>query len=146
MPSSTAPVGPLSDTWPSSGHDESVASEPLPAFTRQRIAGLAETAMQQAGVIGVFPTPMDGVREAVGVTQVIDVSELPPDLAAKKPPAWRRILGAMWFDERIVFIDRSEPGARVHWTDAHEATHAMCAWHEQSLLLDSDETLFEGAP
>ena len=115
----------------------------LPPFTRKRIARLAEDALREAGVVGVLPTPMEAVQQAVGVRERIDISELPEDLAAQKPRSWRRILGALWFTERVVFIDGSEPNTRQLFTDAHEATHAMCEWHENILRLDNEDTLFK---
>ena len=54
-----------------------------------------------------------------------------------------RILGAYWHDERVVFIDRDQPECRQFWTDAHEGTHAMCAWHAEVLRLDNEATLFK---
>ena len=54
-----------------------------------------------------------------------------------------RILGAYWHDERVVFIDRDQPECRQFWTDAHEGTHAMCAWHAEVLRLDNEDTLFK---
>lgn len=119
-----------------------MTDEPLSRFTRRRVAGLAEDALKQAGVIGALPTPMEAVQHAVGVRERIDISELPDELAAEKPASWRRILGALWFPERIVFIDGSEPNTRQLFTDAHEATHAMCDWHETILRLDNEDTLF----
>lgn len=116
--------------------------EPLTPFTRQRIARLAEDALRRADVVGVFPTPMEAVQRASGVRERIDISKLPPELKAKKPPAWKRILGALWFGERTVFVDTSEPEPRRLFTDGHEATHAICDWHDEALKLDNEDTLF----
>ena len=80
--------------------------------------------------------------EAVGVEEQLDISNLPADLEAKKPARWRRILGAIVFGERTVFVDRTQPQPRQLFTDAHEATHAMCPWHEATLLLDGESTMF----
>jgi Zn-dependent peptidase ImmA (M78 family) len=62
---------------------------------------------------------------------------------ARKPRWWKRIIGATWFSERTVFIDRTDPDVRQQFTDGHEAMHALCPWHEPALrlLLDGDETL-----
>lgn len=116
---------------------------PLPPFTRQRLARLAEHALREAGVVGELPTPMEAIHAAAGVEEVLDMSDLPKEIAAHKPRLWKRILGATWFSERTVFIDRSEPNVRQRFTDGHEATHALCPWHEPALrlLLDSEQTL-----
>ncbi len=119
-------------------------TETRPAeFTRQRIARLAEDALRRADVIGVFPTPIEAVQEAVGVRERVDMRRLPKALAARKPSFMSRILGAYWQDERVVFIDRDQPECRQFWTDAHEGTHAMCAWHAEILRLDNEDTLFK---
>jgi IrrE N-terminal-like domain len=115
----------------------------LSRFTRQRIGKLAEDALRRADVVGVIPTPIDRVQEAVGVREHIDMRELPKAFAAKKPGFMSRILGAYWHDERVVFIDRDQPESRQLWTNAHEGAHAMCEWHAPVLLLDNEDTLFK---
>ncbi len=121
------------------------AEPPLSPFTRQRIARLAEAALRDAGVLGEHPTPIAAVLEQLGVREQLDISRLPAELEARKPAAWKRLLGALWFKERTVFVDRSQPEPRQLFTDAHEATHVMCDWHEPTLKLDSEHTLFREA-
>jgi hypothetical protein len=60
----------------------------------------------------------------------------------QKPRAWRRILGAILYRERIAFIDSSQPEPRVRWTKAHETGHHIIPWHEDSYHLDGEATLF----
>ena len=122
-----------------------MSDQPLSPFTRQRIARLAEDTLRRADVAGEFPTPMEAVQQAAGVKRVVDMADLPKELEAKKPSAMRRILGALWFSERTIFIDRSEPDYRQQFTDGHEATHALCPWHEQILMLDDENSLFKDA-
>lgn len=117
----------------------------LPPFTRERIGRLAEAALREAGVVGVYPTPIGAVLERLGVQEQLDISQLPAELEARKPPGWKRLLGALWFSERTVFVDRSQPEPRQLFTDAHEATHVMCDWHEPTLKLDNEDTLFRDA-
>jgi hypothetical protein len=75
------------------------------------------------------------------VRQVVDIGHLPPELEAKKPSWFKRVLGAFVFGERTAYIDRSEPLPRQRFTEAHEATHSMCKWHEPALKLDDSNTL-----
>jgi len=117
----------------------------LNPFTRQRIARLAESTLQRAGVAGEFPTPMQAIHEVARVEDVVDMAALPKELEAKKPSVMRRILGALWFGERTIFIDRSEPDYRQQFTEGHEAVHALCPWHEQILMLDDEDSLFKAA-
>ncbi len=116
-------------------------AEELAPYSRQRVARVAEGLLQSAGVVGELPTPLEPVRQAAGIQEVLDISDLPDEMAAKKPPRWKRILGAMMFSERVTFIDRSEQLSRVNFTDAHETIHAACPWHEPILRLDNEDTL-----
>lgn len=119
------------------------SSARLPAFTRDKIARLAEDALLRSQAAGVFPTPITAVQQALDVRERISMRDLPAAIVARKPPAWSRILGAFWFEERVVFIDQEQPGPRRFWTDAHEAGHAMCGWHAPVLRLDNEDTLFK---
>lgn len=119
-----------------------MAEPRLPAFTRQRVARLAEDALQRAGVVDVFPTPLEAVQQALDIRERIDVADLPKEVRATKPWLLKRVLGAVWFEEKTIFVDLSEPEPRRRFTDAHEAVHAMCPWHEETLaLLDTEDEL-----
>lgn len=120
-----------------------MASDALNAFTRRKVARIAEQSLQLAGAVGVLPTPIVDVQKAVGVRERVDINQLPAAVAAKKPSAWSRILGAYLYDERVVFVDSDQPEGRGFWTDAHETAHAMCDWHGQVLRLDNEDTLFK---
>lgn len=112
-------------------------------FTQRRIVDLCEAALVRAGAAGVFPTPLNEVIEVAGIDEILDISELPTDIT--KPSALRRILGALHFRHRTVFVDRAQSGGRVRWTEAHEAVHGILPWHEGQALLDDDETLFRSS-
>jgi energy-converting hydrogenase Eha subunit A len=115
----------------------------LSAFSQEKIARLAEDALRRSQTIGVFPTPIIAVQQTLGVRERISMRELPSAIWARKPGIWSRILGAYWYDERVVFIDEEQPEQRRFWTDAHEAGHAMCGWHAPVLRLDNEDTLFK---
>lgn len=114
----------------------------LAPFTRKRIAGLAEEALQRTGAVGTLPTPLDEVQKTLGVAERLPMRQLPKAVEAKKPRAWSRLLGAYWKEERIVFIDEEQVESRRQWTDGHEAAHVMCPWHSEILALDNEDTLF----
>jgi len=113
------------------------------AFTKRQISRLSEQVLRDAAVAGERPTPMGAVLEAAGISEIIDISDrgLPQAVVAKKPSRIGRVLGAVFFSERTVFIDRDEPDVRVQFTDAHEAIHALCPWHEPTLRFDDLDTL-----
>ena len=115
-------------------------AEPDP-FTRRRLARIAEQALAEAGVAGRLPTPLEEVQRAAGIVARHDISRLPRELATPG----RRLLGALWFERREVYVDLAQPEPRRRFTDAHEAMHALCPWHEAVLLQDTEAELFRDA-
>jgi hypothetical protein len=57
-------------------------------------------------------------------------------------PVGDGILGAMWFDERLLFVDTKQTLGRRRFTEAHELTHLICPWHRAVLRLDTGAELF----
>jgi hypothetical protein len=92
-------------------------------------------------VTGVIPTPLDVVAKTAGITEVIDISRLPADIAARKPRAMKRVLGALLHRERVALVDRSQCVPKVRLTEAHEIGHQIIPWHKQAFQLDDDERL-----
>ena len=117
-----------------SGHE-------LDEFARRQILAAAERALEVAGVRGVIPTPLDAVSEAAGIVEVIDIGKLPKEIAAKKPQAWKRILGALLYREKVAFVDLSQTEPRARLTHAHEITHRILPWHQGAYQLDNEEHL-----
>lgn len=115
-------------------------AEPDP-FTRRRLERLAERALAEAGALGVLPTPLADVQAAAGIVARHDIGALPPGLATPG----RRLLGALWFERRTVYVDLSQPEPRRRFTDAHEAIHALCPWHAAALREDTEAELFRDA-
>jgi hypothetical protein len=111
-------------------------------FAHQRVVRIAEAVLRDAGVMGVFPTPLDEVAEAAGIVETLNISQLPDVPAFKAPKALGRILGALHFGSRTVFVDGGQIEGRVRWTRGHEITHNVVPWHRTSLLLDDEERLF----
>lgn len=81
------------------------------------------------------------LTEAVGLNPIVDIGDLPPDIAAKKPRAWKRILGALVFPARTAFVDLSQAEPRARLTHAHEIGHRILPWHEGAFRLDNHERL-----
>jgi hypothetical protein len=112
------------------------------SLARRKIQALVEQALVEAGVAGTFPTPLDPLRNYVGIRERIDMSQLPEEFVAKKPPAWKRILGAVIYREETSFVDLSQTAERVLFTDAHETCHVLIPWHEDTHRLDHEGNLF----
>ena len=111
-----------------------MAEQRLPAFTRQRVARLAEDALQRAGVVDVFPTPLEAVQQALDIRERIDVTDLPKEVRATKPWLVKRVLGAVWFEEKTIFVDFSQPEPRRRFTDPATVGTALRA------VLNGDKT------
>jgi hypothetical protein len=111
-------------------------AELLTPFTRAWIARACDRALRRAGVEGVLPTPLDAVLAAAGVRERLPV----PDGAGG------RVLGALWFEQRAVFVEPRQSAARRRFTEAHEAVHLLCPWHEAALRVDTAAELFGDTP
>ena len=90
---------------------------------------------------GIIPTPLDVVAKAAGITEIIDISQLPRDIEARKPPALKRILGALLHREHVALVDLSQPEPRARLTEAHEIGHKVIPWHQAAFQLDDEERL-----
>jgi IrrE N-terminal-like domain len=106
------------------------------AYTRERIGVLVERALERAGVAGTIPTPLDAVRDALGIPEPAPIEALGP------PSAGARLLGAFSFSERRMYLERRQPPGRRRFTEAHELVHALCPWHHAVLRLDTGAELF----
>jgi hypothetical protein len=107
----------------------------LSAFTRAWIARACADVLRAVGVDGVVPTPLDAVLEHLGVRERLPHADVPPSLR-------HRLLGAVRFHDRAVFVERRQSPARRRFTEAHEAVHLLCPWHEAALRCDTAVELF----
>jgi hypothetical protein len=111
---------------------------------RHRLSAVAERALRDAGV-SAPPTPLEEVARVAGIERIADTAELPDEIQAEKPPAWKRILGAVLFKERTVFIDKEGTAQRLgrgRFVQAHETAHVLLPWHEAVFLLDDERRIF----
>jgi hypothetical protein len=110
-------------------------------LARRQIMAATQGALRAAGVLGIIPTPLEAISQIAGLGGVVDISDLPPDLEAKKPPAWRRILGALLVRERTVFVDAAHSWPRRRFVEAHEYGHWLIPWQQASYHLDDERRL-----
>lgn len=110
-------------------------------LARRQILAFTDSTLRNAGVTGIIPTPLDAVAKAAGIAEVIDISRLPGDIAARKPPALKRILGALLHRERVALVDLSQCKPRARLTEAHEIGHQIIPWHQAAFQLDDEERL-----
>ena len=108
------------------------------AYTLGRLDAIVERALRDAGVLGVLPTPLEAVREVAGVRALEPISSLPREAGEVR----ERLLGALWFEERTMYVDERQSPPRRRFTEAHELVHALCPWHEEVLRQDTEQELF----
>jgi hypothetical protein len=118
-----------------------VANAHINELARRQILGAAQRALKAADAFGMIPTPLDELGEAIGVLEVIDISELPVELAVEMPSALRKLLGAYWFKAETAFVDFSQPEGRARFIQAHELGHRVVPWHEGAFV-DDEQRLF----
>jgi hypothetical protein len=118
-----------------------LGAAPLPAFTRERIARACRSVLERSGALGVLPTPLEAVQAAAGVRERLEIDRLPGAFATRDDLR-ARLLGALWFEERTLFVDPRQSQARRRFTEAHETVHLLCPWHASVLRLDTAAELF----
>jgi hypothetical protein len=99
-------------------------------YTAGRIGAIVEDALRRSGALGVHPTPLEAVR-AHAALEIVESPDLRPE-----------VLGAVWLEERTLFVVRSQSAPRRRFTEAHELIHALCPWHQAVLRLDTAAELF----
>lgn len=110
-------------------------------LARRQILAFSESALKKADVLDVLPTPLDAVAAAVDIAEIVDIGHLPTALEAQKPSGLHKILGALMYRERTVFIDLSQSDGRARLTKAHEIGHRIIPWHEATFQLDDLERI-----
>jgi hypothetical protein len=110
-------------------------------FAARRIEAIVGAALRDAGVLGTIPTPLEALREVARVRALEPISSLPDTVGS----SGRALLGAVWFEERIVYVDERQAAPRRRFTEAHELVHALCPWHEAVLREDTERELFRPA-
>lgn len=101
-------------------------------YTRTRISALCADALRRSGALGVLPTPLEAIHELAGVA----LERLPVAGALRE-----RLLGAVWFEERALFVRAGQSAARRRFTEAHETVHLLCPWHAAALRVDTADEL-----
>jgi hypothetical protein len=120
--------------WPGSGRGAAPG-----AFTTRRLERIAEDALRAADVVGVLPTPLEALHPVAGIRALEPLPALPDGI---RTPG-RRLLGALWFEERTIFLEQQQSAARRRFTEAHELMHALCPWHAAVLREDTGDELFK---
>lgn len=79
-------------------------------LARRQILAVSERVLITAEVAGILPTPLNAVAEATGITEIVDISDLPQELVAKKPSAWNEVKGHLCGSEAAGLAGPLHPG------------------------------------
>lgn len=112
----------------------------------ERIERLARGLLSRADAEGLVPTPLDELTSAAEVGSVIDLAgfadeALPTRMRSVLGRLRGKVLGALAWREKTIYIDRQQPEPRVRFTHAHELGHKVLPWHEAAYWGDDASTL-----
>ncbi len=106
-----------------------IAAE-VSVYAMARIRAIVDEALEKSGALGVRPTPLEALRRRAGIELV------------ERGALAEEVLGALWFEERVMYVDGGQSGPRRAFTEAHELVHALCPWHFAVLRQDTEAELF----
>jgi hypothetical protein len=95
-----------------------------------RLTAIVDRALERSGALGVRPTPLEALRRHAGI-ELVEHGGLPEE-----------VLGALWFEERLMYVRSGQSTPRRTFTEAHELVHALCPWHRAVLRRDTEAELF----
>lgn len=110
------------------------------AHARRTISRLCADVLDRSGAAGVVPTPLDAVQETLGIRARVELGR--PAGVPGPSALHERVLGAVWFEERTLFVNATQTPGRRRFTLAHELAHVVCPWHETVLRIDTAGELF----
>lgn len=113
-----------------------------------RIRKEAERALQQAGALGVLPTPIDEIMRVARVREVEEDIHNPSfieKIVGKAHKAGQvvkralsKVLGLFLASEGLVFIDRTLMIVRQRFVRLHESAHGFLPWQRPMYALVQD--------
>ena len=62
-------------SWRISRRERALDSNLAGELARRQILAFTDSALRNAGVTGIIPTPLDAVAKAAGITEIIDISQ-----------------------------------------------------------------------
>lgn len=118
-----------------------------------RVRKEAERALQQAGALGVLPTPIDEIMRVARVRE-IEEDVLNPSFVAKIAAkaeragqairrALSKVMGLFHASEGLIFIDRTLMQVKQRFVRLHESAHGFLPWQRPmySLVQDGENAL-----
>ncbi len=118
-----------------------------------RVRKEAERALQQAGALGVLPTPIDEIMRVARVAEIEEDIHNPSFIArimAKAEKAGQtirralsKVMGLFHASEGLIFIDRTLMKVKQRFVRLHESAHGFLPWQRPmySLVQDGENAL-----
>lgn len=111
---------------------------PLSADDRARIRGHVVATLRRADAFGEIPTPLGQVMEVANLVAAGEI-ELEPRLQQRLRDrfgdlvdrALERLLGAIRFDSREIFVKQDMYRLKRRFVEAHELGHELLPWHNR---------------
>lgn len=113
-----------------------------------RIRKEAERALQEAGALGVLPTPVDEIMRVARVREIEEDIHNPAFIAKIMAKAHKtgqvvkralsKVLGLFLASEGLVFIDRTLMVVRQRFVRLHESAHGFLPWQRPMYALVQD--------
>lgn len=117
----------------------------LTVSQRARVRKEAERALREAGVLGVFPTPVNRIMEVAKVQEVhgeVLEESLLNKIRAKAGSALKRalskVLGLFHASEGLIFIDQAMYAVKKRFVRLHESAHGFLPWQRPMYAVVED--------
>lgn len=105
----------------------------------------AKRALEEAGAIGVFPTPIDDVIEAAKHTVIADqtiddrfLAKAARRVGGALKNALSKVLGVLDIGARAMYLDRTVHAAKLPFLKLHELGHGLLRWQCDLYALTAD--------
>jgi hypothetical protein len=112
---------------------------------RAKVRREAERALQDAGALGVFPTPVDRIMDVANVVEIKEdvlnpsfLAKLRGSITGTLKSALEKVQGVFHAVAGLVYIDQSLYHARKVFVRLHEAGHGFLPWQRSMYALVED--------
>lgn len=116
----------------------------LQLASKEEIRRYARGALVAAGAEHITPAPLAEITAAAGLVKEdlhILGEEIPEGLRSRFARLGGKVLGALAFKEKILYVASDMPDERQRFTEGHELGHDLLPWHEIAYFADNDTTL-----
>jgi len=116
----------------------------LSVATQADITKYARGALVKADALNVTPTPLAAVEAAIGLhpaTDLFAAGEALPSKFKSAAALLKKVIGALDYREKVVYLDQDLSNERQRFTHGHELGHAALPWQKLVYYADDDDTI-----